>query len=154
MSASITNARHNVYFVQNPGNGLVKIGYSGDLSRRVLAISNGLGCAVRVLRQLPGGPRTEKWLHRKFADLRVRGEWFRFDEAMMSVVPPDEVPCVPVVISHRDIRLSLRERVTAAGTRGVEIGLTKKQVLLTLVGQLTEEEAQFALDALLKGGAQ
>jgi hypothetical protein len=45
-----------------------------------------------------GGKKTEKWLHKKFAGARIRGEWFYFCSLMLTIVPPDEIPPKPKTI--------------------------------------------------------
>lgn len=69
-----------VYFVDAPDdpNGLIKIGYATDVSRRVRAHQIGSPLRLRLLGVLPDvHPDVERRLHRRFDEARVRGEWFR-----------------------------------------------------------------------------
>lgn len=70
-----------VYFVQR--HQAVKIGYATDVRDRMKAIAAGSGIIpgmvagpVKLLASFPGGRDREKSLHRRFAELRIGGEWF------------------------------------------------------------------------------
>lgn len=101
-------ALNKVYFAQNPHYGWVKIGYSSDVRNRLSALSTGAGCDLHLLRYLDGGRPTERWLHKRFSDLRVKGEWFVFDPEMLTVIPPDEIISPVRVIERRDVRLTVK----------------------------------------------
>jgi hypothetical protein len=105
---SISEAKTKVYFVEDRG-GRVKIGYSSDPLSRIMALQTAHATRLSVIRLIDGGRPTEKWLHGRFAHLRVKGEWFDFNEDMMTVVPPDEVPVRLVV--KPSLRITLRENV-------------------------------------------
>ena len=64
-----------VYFMESQG--LIKIGFTRDLARRHWELSNSLPHPVELLHDMPGSFDLETDLHRQFAHLRVRGEWFR-----------------------------------------------------------------------------
>jgi Meiotically Up-regulated Gene 113 (MUG113) protein len=70
-----------VYLLQRE-DGLIKIGYTSDFWRRfdVLRLEHG---ELRALALVEGGPGVEFWLHRKWAHLRVRGEWFKPDPELL-----------------------------------------------------------------------
>ncbi|MBA9003676.1 GIY-YIG nuclease family protein [Thermomonospora cellulosilytica] len=81
-----------VYFVERDG--FVKIGYTTNLDKRIKAISKG-SCLiegmtvgpVRLLATIPdAGLDDEKQLHRRFAHLRVGGEWFRPDADLRAYI--------------------------------------------------------------------
>lgn len=72
-----------IYFVQAKtpdGPGPVKIGYtSADaIWPRIDTLQVGCPWDLVVLRTTPGSQRDEVALHRRFAHLAMRGEWFRF----------------------------------------------------------------------------
>lgn len=77
----------SVYFMQYGPGGLVKIGVTTDLDKRQRALQKGDGPRLSLLRVIDGGFPEERWLHRHFSNLCVGGEWFRFDGAMLTVVP-------------------------------------------------------------------
>jgi hypothetical protein len=66
-----------VYFAQALGGGPIKI---GTTARRVRArlddLQTGRADELRCLGHLPGDAAVERALHREFAPLRLRGEWF------------------------------------------------------------------------------
>lgn len=65
-----------VYFMQD-ATGRIKIGYtSTEVERRRRAIESTIGAPVRLLACYPGTRALEKALHKKFAALRLLGEWF------------------------------------------------------------------------------
>lgn len=77
-----------IYFAKAGETNFVKIGYAVDLARRVPTLQVGCPYRLEVIRSLPGGLRTEAWLHEHFAKRRVRAEWFTFCEEMLTVEPP------------------------------------------------------------------
>ena len=62
-----------IYFLEAT-NGLVKIGYSGNVSQRVKDISFMSPLPLRLIATLPGDKRQEKLIHSFFR--RSHGEWF------------------------------------------------------------------------------
>jgi hypothetical protein len=63
-----------VYFLA--GGGLIKIGCSTQLDKRVRAIRNSSPIPVELIGHMQGGSFVEGWLHLQFAHLRRHGEWF------------------------------------------------------------------------------
>jgi len=80
-----------VYFIQD-SSGFVKIGWTKNLKRRFSALRTGNPSVLTVIRTLEGYRALEIWLHEQFSTYRVRGEWFRFDERMLTITPPDVFP--------------------------------------------------------------
>ena len=64
----------------------VKIGYTCNIGSRLDGIQTGNHLPVRLLGTVPGGPDLERTLHRRFACLRLQGEWFRWDDEIARVV--------------------------------------------------------------------
>ena len=64
-----------VYFIGAEA-GPIKIGVSCDPAKRLRTLQTGHPVPLMLLAVVPGGVGVERALHRKFADLRVRGEWF------------------------------------------------------------------------------
>lgn len=140
--ATIPAARNMVYFVQSSMTGSVKIGWSADLRARLTALQTGSDSSLYVLRKIQGGRPTERWLHRRFADLNVRGEWFEYCPDMLTVIPPDEIIAPLRVVKRRDVRLTVREKFALAGSRADETGLSDKQMLLTFIADLSDAHAR------------
>lgn len=97
-----------VYFIQDD-NGMIKIGYSSDPISRILALQTAHSGRLSFLRVIDGGQKTEAWLHRRYASLRVGGEWFHYIKDMEYVVPPDEIPIRQTI--KPELRLTLREQL-------------------------------------------
>lgn len=68
-----------VYAVRIVGFDLVKIGYSADPKRRLLALERGSGMTggLDMIMSFPAKPAVERALHKKFAASHMFGEWFR-----------------------------------------------------------------------------
>jgi hypothetical protein len=109
-----------VYFVQD-ASGNVKIGFSRCPARRVRALQATYGRDLFLIRIVDGSRVIERWLHRKFRHCRIRGEWFVFDPAMLTVIPPDEIPPKrkPVIqLTDRAYRSFLEELALMRTERG------------------------------------
>ncbi len=75
----------NVYFVKCSG--LVKIGFASDVGERLSQLQTGNPRGLAVVAVLTGVlPSVEKHYHRAFADLRERGECFRFEGRLAAVI--------------------------------------------------------------------
>ena len=67
------------YFVQ-AGDGPIKIGSSVNPVHRTISLQNGCPKPVRLLGTTPR--YRELQLHKKFSELRIRGEWFKLDNEL------------------------------------------------------------------------
>ena len=79
-----------VYFAKRE-DGLVKIGTSGNVKHRIMALSSKHKMSFDLLRKIGGGIEVERWVHEQFAPLRLFGEFFTFHPNMMSIIPPNWV---------------------------------------------------------------
>lgn len=85
-----TAIRTNVYFLQACQGGPVKIGHSQNVERRLAEIQPGHPFKLQVARLFENvDPAFEAWLHRRFSDLRLHGEWF--EEEVMSATDTEDV---------------------------------------------------------------
>ena len=139
MRLPVSTARASVYFIQDEF-GYVKIGWSVNVAARLSGLQVACPYNLFLIRVIDGGAATEAWLHRKFEAHRVRGEWFRFDEAMMTVVPPDEIPVRKTVKQRRDIRLTIKENMKAVDDDSF-ISLSAREKIYLLSSKLTEEQS-------------
>lgn len=73
-----------VYFAQEKEGGPIKIGFSFNVKLRTKH--------WRVIALLPGARKTEKYLHGKFAHLRIAGEWFRPETELLEFIVKPELP--------------------------------------------------------------
>lgn len=64
----------------------VKIGFTEDPVRRLNTLQTTLPMDLNVLLVIMGGRKLEKALHYKFRDLRVRGEWFIFNDEILDYI--------------------------------------------------------------------
>jgi len=68
--------KRSLYFVEAE-NGLIKIGITDDLEKRLRVLQDGSPVALTLLLAVPGTARQEGTLHGRFIDERSHGEWFR-----------------------------------------------------------------------------
>ncbi len=80
--------RHNsqVYFIRVKGTEKVKIGYSVALNQRMGDLAVGHPDELELLATVSGGNDAEGRLHRRFAQYRIRGEWYRLEGKLAEYV--------------------------------------------------------------------
>ncbi len=81
---SSTYRKRRVYFALCGGR--LKIGVATTVSGRIGALQNGNPEEVKLLTCVPGDEELEARLHKRFAKLHVRGEWFRYEGALLEYV--------------------------------------------------------------------
>ncbi|WP_347271021.1 integrase arm-type DNA-binding domain-containing protein [Rhizorhabdus histidinilytica] len=74
-----------VYFVR-ACTGLIKIGVTKDVRRRLAQIQLGFAEPITLLGTIAGGYATEGMLHRMFAESAVGGEWFEPSPRMLEFI--------------------------------------------------------------------
>jgi len=76
-----------VYIIRAGETEFVKIGWTAraDAQARCENLQTGHYEELRLIRVMPGPESLELWMHRRFADRRVRREWFRFCTEMLTV---------------------------------------------------------------------
>lgn len=83
----------SVYMIRNDVDGLVKIGWSANVAARITQPIALTGHANLVIIRIMETKRwVESWLHRQFSTKRVSGEWFEFDDRMLTIESPEEKP--------------------------------------------------------------
>lgn len=91
-----------IYFVEiQDGTGAIKIGFASNLKSRVSQLQTSSPYDLKIRAAFVGKEATEKFLHQKFEDLHLRGEWFsksdridRVIDAIRSGDVPDYFPGV------------------------------------------------------------
>jgi hypothetical protein len=73
-----------VYFLRNGRT--VKIGFTTSIKSRIRSIQTSCAEAVEVLMVMPGTEGTEKFLHKRFSDSHIGGEWFSLVGALADFV--------------------------------------------------------------------
>lgn len=80
-----------VYFLYCAGH--VKIGVARSILRRMKELQIGAPWKAQIILLIPGGRKTESFLHFVFQEHRVRGEWFKLAEpireAIKELAPPE-----------------------------------------------------------------
>ena len=114
----------SVYFIQ-AASGPVKIGHSRNPEGRLLTYR---GChyeKLRLIRLINGSKPTEAWFHEKFCHLKIRGEWFHFDNLMMTIAPPADLLTTASAIVN--FVHKLRESGSTFTQIGKALGVTKQR---------------------------
>ncbi len=71
-----------VYFLECGG--FIKIGYTRrSAEERIADMSTANPLPISLLATMKASPRDEKFLHARFAELRVQGEWFKKERALL-----------------------------------------------------------------------
>ncbi len=77
----------SVYFIQAVGGGPIKIGLTDDPTGRLLSLSTAHPEPLRFLALIPeADSQRERELHKRFAHLRLRGEWFRAESELLEFI--------------------------------------------------------------------
>ncbi len=145
-----------IYFLQS-GNeeGPVKIGYaSKQAGHRLRGLQIGNPDLLRMIRVLPGTRKTERLLHARFADFWLRGEWFRFDSAMLTIEIPigAEDEDLPFRVDRASERAALNRDVRAAAMLNLPVEAHKRLVARArAAGVPTTRMAVMLLTELLMG---
>lgn len=118
----------------------VKIGFTTDVPRRHRELCNAGGEPLYIARVIDGGRVTERWLHRRFAESHIGGEWFEFHSEMLTVIPPDELPRVPTI--RPVLRTTLKEELKQADEAGLfsDDATGRRLLALTLVSAMSDED--------------
>jgi hypothetical protein len=97
-----------VYFAQaRTDQSTVKIGFTSDLASRQKNLSVSTPGGVVILATLQGNKDTEEYLHEKFADDRLGGEWFRCSDPLRDFIR-DVQNGKPGLIPFRDEAVYMR----------------------------------------------
>lgn len=75
-----------VYFIAPEDRPVVKIGKANNIKSRIRELQTGSADRLRLLAAIQGDERQEQQLHRRFAGLRLQGEWFRLEGALAEYV--------------------------------------------------------------------
>lgn len=74
----------NIYFIDDCERGLIKIGMSKNVTRRLRSLRKEFGGHLRLITSFAGPGDLETYLHRNLVDWRVTGEWFEPSDQLLS----------------------------------------------------------------------
>jgi hypothetical protein len=98
----------SVYFIQAGKAGPIKIGRTvGKVGARMATLQTGSPEPLMLLAAVPGGASVERGIHERFADLRLRGEWFRREPTLLAFIEG-------IIAAHGEPEPSVDEEYTAA----------------------------------------
>jgi hypothetical protein len=75
-----------IYFIQAEPGGLVKIGYTENLDKRLRIIQSHSPLKMKIIGKIRGSRATEAEIHSKFNKDRKHGEWFVSSERLMKLI--------------------------------------------------------------------
>jgi len=75
-----------IYFIQSENKGLIKIGFTGDLSKRIKLLQNMSPVKLKLIASQKGSINDEKKLHQRFKKYRAHGEWFDPKKVLMNYI--------------------------------------------------------------------
>lgn len=85
-----------VYFVTCEVDGFpIKIGMSLDLEERLRDLATSLPYPIKLLGAIPGTSATEAAIQRRWAALRLKGEWFQRTPELMAFISDEAIVYVP-----------------------------------------------------------
>jgi hypothetical protein len=92
-----------IYFIEATELRRIKIGFSSDKPelKRLDALQCGSPCDLRLIGSIPGTRRTEKLLHSRFRELRVRREWFRSESPIWEFIAKVEGFMLPEILDSK-----------------------------------------------------
>jgi len=77
----------DLYFIQCGNDGPIKIGISSNTDKRLFELEPFSPYELRILKIVKnGGQGLERKLHKKFADLRLKNEWFEPDKKLLEYI--------------------------------------------------------------------
>ncbi|MDJ0634057.1 MAG: GIY-YIG nuclease family protein [Xenococcaceae cyanobacterium MO_188.B29] len=88
---NIISTKEFIYFILNPDSNAVKIGRTKNIAKRLNSLQVANPVELRLLKtvQVNSGKeakKTEELFHNKFANLRLLGEWFRFEQKLQEFI--------------------------------------------------------------------
>jgi hypothetical protein len=75
-----------VYFVQMGDDGPIKIGFATDVQARITTLQTSSPHELVLRKVVPGTVAKEREFHQRFAQTRLKGEWFKPSSALSEVI--------------------------------------------------------------------
>lgn len=135
-----------IYFVQSAASDLIKIGFTGRAHQRFKSLRATEKAEIMVLGIMAGDKADEKKLHARFADFRVRGEWFSKCVAIEMFIANHTSPEVPADAPHpvRRLSVTISDEVAEAIKllQAAEVRTESNMVALLLMEALAHRELE------------
>ena len=128
----------SVYFIRAGVSGPMKIGHADNPQRRMAALQTCHWQSLQLVRTLDGGVDLERALHRHYAALHIRGEWFAFCLTMLEIQPFD-LSCSPTIPASMN-------RHQADFLRAIEMHLAQTRVSAAAFGRQVANDPRFVFD--------
>lgn len=113
--------RANLYFMLNPGLGIIKIGIAEDVDARRRTLELACGVALEVLAVVPKAEHHEKPLHAALRPSRLIGEWFAPTAELLELVQqPERIPAFLDRMAPQVIEWEREERERVAEQKAIE----------------------------------
>lgn len=119
-----------IYLLQPNDYPVVKIGTSDNPEARMKQLHINHWADFKIIRTIEGGYGEERWFHQRFAEHRIRGEWFTLIPEMLTVaISAEEVRQQRL---SPDQRRRVAEEAIRAGRSysdiGEELGISRERV--------------------------
>jgi hypothetical protein len=89
--SKLSHQVHFVYFVFNEDSHAIKIGRAKDLDKRMKALQTSSPAQLKLLKSVQvdsaeAAQEREASLHQQFQDMRLTGEWFKAEAALLEYI--------------------------------------------------------------------
>jgi hypothetical protein len=104
--------RSMIYFAIVEETNHVKIGYTYNdrlLKKRLSYLQTGNPHSIKLFASFPVSQEIERWLHGRFREFRVLGEWFHFTEPIKSWIEKCNIICQETGVTGYHLEKKLRE---------------------------------------------
>lgn len=111
----------DLYFIESQcAERRIKIGIASDVKTRLGTMLVNSPYPLKLLKLVPGSASLEKELHRRFADDRLTGEWFKRSDELLTLIESldgvtDLEPPKPTIEDVSDIGPCWHEFLTRTG---------------------------------------
>lgn len=141
-----------VYFIGAKAGRKIKIGYSTKPSLRIRQIQSGNPDDLEVLFSLRGTKAGEAMLHRAFADVRLKGEWFRGASTIRRVAKKLQADQVAralraIGLDEWPVNIDLQRKATVSLGRQTLTGTHLEKALDDLIAADKAKEARAPIPA-------
>jgi hypothetical protein len=92
-----------IYFVRSGHAGPIKIGCSCNPDERIKSLCTATSWPIERMALMEGGPFLERQLHKRFAHLRIRGEWYDPGPDLIDFVQREGEPWTAVESVPEDV---------------------------------------------------